>query len=117
MFADPIVITIDAVAHNLARVGLSGSQATYSNQDGTVRAIISHQRSKKRIRSMVRIEQRFMVTNPLNEENDYDTLTYYSVIDRPETGIEAGDVGMLILGTNAFTGDATTRGKLYGTEF
>lgn len=117
MFADPITITIDGVGHTLARTGINGSQATYTNMDQTVKATISHTRSKKRIRSMVRVDQRFMVTNPLNEENDYDTLTYYSVSDRPETGIEAGDVGQLTLGFNTFTGDATTRSKLYATEF
>lgn len=117
MFADPIVIAIDGVNHSLPRVLIQGSQAQYANADGTVKATISHQKSKKRVRSMVRVDQRFMVTNPLNEENDYDTLTYYSVIDRPETGIEAGDVGVLAVGVNTFTSDATVRGKLYGQEF
>lgn len=117
MFADPIVIAIDGVNHSLPRIAIEGSKAVYANADQTVIATISHQRSKKRVRSMVRVDQRFMVTNPLNEENDYDTVTVYTVIDRPETGVESGDVGVLVVGVNTFTSLADTRGRLYGQEF
>jgi hypothetical protein len=64
---------------------------------------------------MVRIDQRAIVTNPLDSTNDYDTLSFYSVIDRPVYGFTTAQIEQLVTGFQAWltTGNVD---KLIGTE-
>lgn len=115
MFTDPQVVTINAVAQSMPRIKVDGLSAIYAKNDETVKLTISHQKSNKRLRSMARIDQRAIVTDPLTSVNDYETLTFYLVIDRPEVGFSAVQVEQLIAGLKTWL-DSTTIGKLYGQE-
>jgi len=55
------------------------------------------------------------VTNPLDSTNDYDTLTYYFVIERPAYGFTMTQVEQLVAGFNSWltTGNVD---KLFGQE-
>jgi hypothetical protein len=64
---------------------------------------------------MVRIDNRAIVTNPLDSVNDYDTLSIYVVIDRPNFGFSVTNVQQLMAGLTAFL-DSTAVAKLYGQE-
>jgi len=66
MFSDPQSVTVNSVAKSMARIISTGQSGTYAMADGTFKLIISHTESKERVRSMVRIEQRAIVTNPLD---------------------------------------------------
>lgn len=115
-FADPQSVTVNAVGQSMARTLTSGSSSTYSKADGTFKLTISHTRSgKDRIRSMARIDQRAIVPDPLTAVNDYETLSYYVVIDRPEAGFTMVQVEQLVAGFNAYLTNATVD-KLYGQE-
>jgi hypothetical protein len=64
---------------------------------------------------MARVDNRAIVTNPLDSSNDYDTLSFYIVIDRPEFGFSGTDVSNLVTGFKTWL-DATMVGKLFGQE-
>jgi hypothetical protein len=115
MFADPQSVTVNSVAKSMPRVSSKDLSSTYSMVDGTFKLTISHNPTKDRIRSMVRIDQRAIVTNPLDSTNDYDTLSFYIVLDRPVYGFTTVQIEQLATGFLAWytTGNVD---KLIGTE-
>jgi hypothetical protein len=116
MLTDPQVVTINAVAKSMARILIDGKgKTTYQNSDGTFKLSVSHLHSGKRIRTMARLDQRAIVADPLTSVNDYETLTSYYVIDRPEVGFSVTQVQQQIAGFNVWL-DATMVSKLYGEE-
>jgi hypothetical protein len=115
LFADPQSITVAGNAKSMPRISTGQSSSIYSKDDETYKLTISHQRSNKRIRSMARVDNRAIVTNPLDSSNDYDTLTFYVVVDRPEFGFTSTNVSDLITGFKTWL-DATAVGKLFGME-
>lgn len=115
MFSDPQVVTVNAVAKSMARILLEGTSATYQTSDELFKLKISHQTSGTRTRSMVRLDQRKVVTNPLDSTNDYDTLSFYFVIERPSYGFSQTEVEQLVAGLKTWL-DNTAIGKLYGKE-
>lgn len=118
-FADPQVVTINSVAKSMPRVEVGTRRAVYQIGDQTFTLIISHQSSKpggkERVRSTVRIEQRAIVTDPLTNVADYDTLVYYVVVDRPVYGFTMTQVEQLVAGLNAWLTTANVD-KIFGQE-
>ncbi|DAD49916.1 TPA_asm: coat protein [ssRNA phage ESO000] len=115
MFADPQSVTVNAVAKSMPRIETKGNSSTYIKDDQTFKLTISHQQSGKRIRSMVRIDQRAIVPDPLTSVNDYETLSFYFVIDRPEVGFSSTEVNYLCQGLVTWL-DSTAVGKLFGLQ-
>jgi len=115
MFADPQSITVNAVAQSMPRVKTDGQSATYQKSDGSFKLTISHQESNGRVRSMVRVDQRAIVPDPLTAVNDYETLTFYFVIDRPEVGFTATQVDYLAAAMDGWL-DTAAVNKLFGKE-
>lgn len=119
MFTDPQTITINSIAKTLARVMQNGTSAVYKTADGNFTFTISHQTSGKsgnsRIRTMVRLDQRAVVADPLTAENDYQVLSQYYVIDRPEVGFTDTQVDQHRAGLTAWLTTANV-GKLFGQE-
>jgi hypothetical protein len=115
LFSDPQSVTIDGNAKSMPRVSTNGKSAVYANADESYKMTLSHQESNKRVRSMMRLDYRKVVTDPLTSEQDYDTLTTYIVIDRPEYGFSSTEVVNQIAGLEGWV-DATSVGKLYGKE-
>lgn len=115
MFTDPQTITVNAVAKVMPRVESSGRKAIYRLADESFTFTISHTPSKDRIRSMVRIDQRAIVPDPLTSVNDFETLSFYCVIDRPIAGFTQAQTDQLIAGLKGWL-DTTAVGKLFGQE-
>jgi hypothetical protein len=115
MFSDPQSVTVNSVAQSMPRVSVKDLSAIYQKSDGTWKLTLSHTPSKDRIRSMARIDQRKVVTDPLTSVNDYDTLSFYVVIDRPLYGFSSTEVEQIIAGLKTWL-DNTAIDKLYGTE-
>lgn len=115
MFTDPQVVTVNAVAHSMPRVEVKGTSAIYQKADETYKLTLSHTKQKDRIRSMVRIDFRAVVADPITAVNDYETLSFYFVIDRPVVGFSQTQVEQLITGLEAWL-DSTAIGRLYGQE-
>jgi len=119
MLTDPQSVTVNAVAQSMPRITAGGTSATYQKNDETFTLRVSHTKSaskgKGRIRSMARIDQQAVVADPLTSVNDYETLSFYCVIDRPEKGFSSTQVQQLVTGFQAWL-DSTMVGKLYGQE-
>lgn len=115
MFADPQSITVNGVAKSMARVESTGKKAIYSNADGTFTMTISHQVLKDKIRTLVRVDQRKVVADPLTAVNDYATLSTMHIIERPLYGFSATELEHQLVAQEAWQ-DATSIGKLYGQE-
>lgn len=116
MFADPQSITVNGVAHSLPRIAVGDLSASYEQNDGTFHLDISHQVTKQdRVRSLVRVSQKKVVTDPLNSVNDYDNLTLTFTLDRPSYGFSQTETEQLVAGLVAWltTGNVD---KLYGRE-
>jgi len=116
MFSDPQTITVNAVAQVLPRVENNGKVSLYQKNDLTFTLKISHQnQGSNRIRSMVRVDQRSVVPDPLTTVNDYETMSVYIVIDRPLAGFSMAQTEQLVAGLKTFL-DNTAVDKLYGQE-
>lgn len=117
--SDPQTVTVNAVAQPMPRVEVNGSKSVYSKSDLSFILTVSHQKStskgNRRIRSMARLDQRAIVPDPLTAVNDYETLSVYAVIDRPEAGFSSAQVDQLVAGFKTWL-DTTMVGKLYGQE-
>lgn len=115
--SDPQTVTVNSVAKVMPRVTSNGLSAHYQLADESFALDISHQKTKdRRIRSLAKITQRAIVTNPLDStQSDYDTLAFHVVIDRPEYGFTSTDVTNLITGLKTWL-DSTMVGKLFGQE-
>lgn len=115
MFSDPQSITVAGVAKSMPKISSEGTKTTYQKNDLEYTLTVSHTVIKDRIRSMVRVDQRAIVPDPLTAVNDYETLSFYCVIDRPSAGFSSTQVSDLITGFKTWL-DATAIGKLYGKE-
>lgn len=121
MFADPQSVTITGVnggvAISLPRVETNGTSSVYQNADETVKLTLSHQPSKdgKRIRTLVRLEYRKIVPDPLTSVNDWDSIIESTTFDRPVYGFSSQEVERHNTGFQAWLSAATVA-KLYGKE-
>lgn len=115
MYIDPQVVTVNAVAQSMPRISSDGQKAVYQKNDATFTLTISHTQSKDRVRSMARIDQRAIVPDPLTAVNDWETLSFYCVIDRPEVGFTMVQVEQLVAGFKTWLDNASVD-KLFGRE-
>jgi hypothetical protein len=112
-FADPTTITLNSVANTLNKIKEVGLSTLYSSADQNLQLELSHQPLKNgRIRTLARLVQRKVVTNPLDSTQDYDTVTVNATIDRPGYGWTAAEIGYLVGGLTAFLSSANVT-KLY----
>lgn len=115
MFSEPITVTVNSVGKVMAKVSSKDTSSIYQNADASWKLTISHIESKDRIRSMARIDQRAIVADPLTSVNDYDTLSFYCVVDRPIYGFSTAQIEQLIAGFKTWL-DNTAIDKLVGLE-
>lgn len=114
-FADPQSITVNAVAQSMPRIETAGTSAKYSKDDETFKLAISHTKTTDRVRTMVRVDQRAIVPDPLTSVNDYENLGVYVVIDRPIVGFTSAQVDYVVQALKAWLTNANVV-KLYGLE-
>jgi len=116
MFTDPQSLTINGVSNSLPRILVEGSKSTYQKSDGLLTLVNSHiNASGNRVRTMVRVDQKAVVPDPLTAVNDLENLAVYLVIDRPLVGFSATQVDQLVQALKAWlTTSAVT--ALYGRE-
>jgi len=115
MFADPIAnVTYATVAQTLPRISTTGNKSLYRKADGSLAITTSHQSSKNRIRSMLRIDRNVDV----NADNVLETYGAYIVLDRPVSGFSQTDVENLItcLTDLLQASSKAAIGKLYAQE-
>lgn len=115
MLIDPQVITVNAVAKSMPRVESKGTSAIYQNSDESFTMTISHTKSDKRLRSMARVDQRIVATDPLTSVDDWQTLGVYMIIDRPLVGFTSVQVDQLVTGFKSWLTSGMV-GQLFGRE-
>jgi hypothetical protein len=115
MFSEPITVTVNSVGKVMPRIQSKDLSSIYANADTSFKLTISHQLSKGRVRSMARIDQRAIVADPLTSVNDYETLSFYCVIERPEVGFTTAQIEQLVTGFKSWL-DNTAVDKLVGLE-
>lgn len=97
MFPDPTSITVSGSGVSLPRVEIQGKKSIYQSADGLTTLTISHQpASGDRVRTSVRLDVKAIVPDPLTAVNDYETFSYYSVIDRPSAGFSVTTINSYI---------------------
>jgi hypothetical protein len=115
-FADPQTVTVNAVAKIMPRISQKDRSAVYMLGDQSFTLTISHSaRGKNHIGSLVRVDQRAVVTNPLDSSNDYDTMSVQIVLDRPAYGFTMAQAEQLCAGVFAWL-TAGNVDKLWGQE-
>lgn len=116
MFLDPQSITVNSVAQSMPRIENDKQKSIYQKNDKTFTMTISHTpASGNRVRSMVRVDQRAVVPDPLTSVNDYENLGVYLVIDRPEVGFSATQVDQVVQALKTWL-SSTAVTQLYGRE-
>lgn len=85
-FSDPQSLTVNAVAKSMPLVERNGRSATYSMADGEFNFSISHQTKNNRKRSLVRVNQRKIATDPYSANSVEAKHSVWIVLDRPAAG-------------------------------
>lgn len=118
-FSDPVVVTVNSVAQSMPLIERTGRKAVYENNDKTFQVSISHRagkaRGRERTNSSFRIDQRAIVTSPIDSSNDSDELSLWVVIDKPIYGFSLTQVQQLAAALFARL-DAAAIAKLFGGE-
>jgi hypothetical protein len=115
MFADPQVITVNAVPQSMPRVLTDGSSSVYQTADMLFKLTLSHTPTKDRIRTLARLDTRDIVADPLTSINDWESLGLYIVVDRPIYGITLTQIQQRAAGLLAWYTSANIA-KLFGGE-
>lgn len=87
MFSDPLSLTISGAAKTLPRVSVDGSKSVYTTDTGDYSTTVSHIRGKRK-RSVFRIDQKKIASDPFNAERNVETnQAVYLVLDAPLNGL------------------------------
>jgi hypothetical protein len=115
-FADPQSITVNAVAQSMPRISTTGLRSVYQKSDETYKLTISHDVNTQRVRSVYRIDNKAVVSDPLSSINDFETLSMYLVLERPPFGFSETQVSQLWAGFKDAINAAGIITKIYGRE-
>lgn len=117
MFPDPMTgLSINSVAQSLPRVSMGDLKGIYQTNDEVFKMTISHTvQGNGRVRSLVRLDHRKIVTNPLDSSNDFDTASIQLIIDRPAYGFSVTEIDYDVQGLKGWATTAFVT-KLFGKE-
>lgn len=115
MFTDPQSITVNAVAQSMPRISTENSASIYATADEAFRLRISHTKTTKRRRHLVRVDQKIVAADPLTAENAYQELGVYLVVDEPLVGFSDTQIGYVVSAIAAWLSPANVA-KVLGNE-
>lgn len=107
---DPVSITISGTASALARTGSGINSGAFMSADGLMKLSVSHQKSGKKTRSLIRLDKTKAVTDPvIPAQNIIVKNSPYLVIEHGDVGLTnaeiiadvVGFLNMLTASTNA----------------
>lgn len=118
MFTDPQTITIAGSAITLPRVTQKAQSAIYKNADETVvLEIETTTTGRNRKRHFAKSTKRKVVVDPLVvDKQDFDTLSFSTVADRPSYGFSLQEFTDLINAHIAWLQTSGVIAKLWGGE-
>lgn len=95
MFADPQVVTVNAVAQSLARTGSGINVGSFRTNDGNFQLDVAHTVGKRARRTIV-IKQRKIAADPLTSSNNVEyTMTARVTFDVPLVGYTVAEQKLL----------------------
>ncbi|DAD50040.1 coat protein [ssRNA phage Gerhypos.1_8] len=115
MFTDPQSITVAGSAKSLPKILDNGLKSTYQMSDLTFKLRIEHTETGQRVQSMVRLDQRAIVADPLTSANTYANLGVWIVFNRPLSGFTTTQINDLVQALCSYM-TSTVVGKLVGEE-
>jgi hypothetical protein len=103
MFADPQSVTINAVANSLPRTSSGVNNGAFTKDDGLVGLSISHQKSGKKTRRLIRLNHAKIAADPLLAGvNVKASMAAYLVVEVPETGYTVVEAKQVVDGLTAY---------------
>jgi hypothetical protein len=101
-FTDPQTVTINSIAHSLARTGSGLNTGAFSENDGTHRLSVSHTYGR-RTRRVIRLDSNKIAADPLiSAQNIKYNMATYVVFDVPVTGYTVAEAKLEWDGFAAF---------------
>lgn len=101
-FADPQVVTINAVAQSMPRVSTGTNTSSYQKDDASYQLIPSHSYGK-RTRRVIRLNNTKIAADPfLPAANVKFASSIYLVIDEPTTGYTRAELKLQVDGFLAY---------------
>jgi len=103
MFADPQSVTINAVANSLPRTSSGTNSGAFTKDDGLVGLQVSHQKTGKKTRHLIRLNHAKIAADPLLAGvNVKAQMAAYLVVEVPETGYTVTEAKQVADGLTAF---------------
>jgi len=96
MLADPQSVTINAVAVQLPRTNLNGTNTVYTAADGNTTFSVKQSVTASRFRREVRLATQKIAADPISAVNKQIGASVYLVIDEPKYGYTDAELGFLI---------------------
>ncbi len=87
MLADPQSVTINAVASNLYKTGISPTVTTFTSASGLITMNAKQNQTAKRFRREIRLTQQKVAADPISAVNALEGVSVYLVIDEPKNGV------------------------------
>lgn len=118
MFADPVSVTVNAVAKSLPRVYTVRGPSTFKMTDDEFKLEVSHADVKgRRERHLIRLTQRKIGADPLIPATNLESkASVYLVLDNPVTGFSDTELGYMISALADFVKVAGNQTKFIGGE-
>lgn len=95
--ADPQSVTTDS-AKSLARVVTGDMSASYLVSDGTLELFVSHQQPRGSRRTLVKLTQKKVSTDPLTDVKSEIQAQAYLTLVRPNVGFSEAELIQLVTG-------------------
>lgn len=117
-YADPMSVTINAVAKSLPRVYNPSGPSTFKTSDDEFQVEVSHAKVKgRRERHLFRLSQRKIGADPLVPATNLESrASVHLVMDNPLTGFTDVELGYLIQGLLDFLTNAASKTRFIGGE-
>lgn len=120
MFADPVSVTVNAVAKSLPRTySVTGGPSTFKTSDDEYLLEIAHQSVKggRRERHMIKFSQRKITADPFNPASNVESkASVHLVLENPAMGFTDTELGYLTKALADFINVAGNQTKFIGGE-
>lgn len=118
MFADPQVLSLNAVNTNFARVGSSqpDRKGVFRTSDDSREFIVTQNQSANRFRREVRLNTVKIAADPISALNKQVSASCMVVIDEPKVGFSNAELVIELTALLTWATTAANRDKLLGGE-
>lgn len=101
-FADPQVVTINAVAQSMPRVSSGTNKGEFRKDDSSCKLTVSHQYNGTRNRRLLRLDFSKIAPDVFTSDNTKYDMTTYLVVEVPVTGFTVAEQKQVVDGLVAY---------------